>query len=101
MLGSGGTKEGLLGVGYLQHDQLASVRTCVRIIAIHKVYDITEKQTGIRIYKHCTYSLISIEVHISIIIFREKALTSTLPSDLLQMPRRVTLVRDNEKSWSN
>lgn len=47
MLGSGGTEEGLVGVGYLQHDQLASVRTSVRIIAIHKVYDVTEKQTDI------------------------------------------------------
>lgn len=67
MLGRGGTKEGLLGVGCLQHDQLASVRTCVRIIAIHKVCIIIEKRPGIGIYKHCTYSLIIIEVSVEYI----------------------------------
>lgn len=36
MLGSGGTQEELLGVGCLQHDQMASVLTCVSIITIHK-----------------------------------------------------------------
>lgn len=61
MLGSGGTKEGLVGVGCLQHDQLIGLS--VRDLRKDYRYSqsmyfgiIIEKQTGIRIYKHCTYS---------------------------------------------
>lgn len=49
MLGSGGTKEELLRVGYLQHDQIASVRDRVSIIAIHTKLLLRYRQVYINI----------------------------------------------------